>query len=48
MPADQWVGRAQRLFPGLDGMTHAISNIRVVIDNSDQQLLARAVERAAR
>jgi 3-phenylpropionate/cinnamic acid dioxygenase small subunit len=32
MPADDWVGRATRLFPGLDASQHSISNPRVALD----------------
>ena len=31
MAADEWVARATRLFPGLDGTQHTISNARVTI-----------------
>jgi len=33
VPAQTWVDRARRLFPGLDGTTHSIVNSRVAIDS---------------
>jgi SnoaL-like domain len=44
MRADDWVARAVRLFPGLDGSQHTISNPRVVLadDRATCQSYVRA------
>ena len=44
MAADDWVARAQRLFPGLDASQHSLSDLRFEIDGDSA--LCRSYVRA--